>query len=386
MSHRPRVVTDRTARLAWLPTDLGVAASCLPAVAAALAAGILLDSPRSGAVAAGAAVTVGFGAFKHVHHSRAFAMLAATAGICVSTALGTLAGRSDATMIAAVLLWALAAGLLPAVTGDLGWVGQQCAIFLMVAGNFPGGPEHALARTALVLGGSVVQVLVVEGLRRLVRPPLALPAAGEVVESARAAVATVAREVRARSDVFRRAARVAVVLAAAVETWRLLHLPNGYWMAMTALLLVRPNLRATFGRAAERVAGTVAGAGLATLLAHTLPRVTAHPSSHWVSAGLTAAFALLALALQQGNRLGRRAITYPGSYGVFAACLTAYVVYLLHYGGLEQRGVAVVRVLLTALGGLFALAVHLPFERALHVPRIPRLRRHAPGHAPNVPG
>jgi len=71
-----------------------------------------------------------------------------------------------------------------------------------------------------------------------------------VADSARAAGAALAREVRARSDTFRRAVQIAVVLAAAVETWRWLHLPNGYWMAMTALPLVRPNLRGTFAPAA----------------------------------------------------------------------------------------------------------------------------------------
>ena len=66
---------------------------------------------------------------------------------------------------------------------------------------------------------------------------------------------------------------------------------------------------------------------------------------------------------------------------MFAACLTAYVVSLLHYGGLDEREVAVVRVLLTAVGGLFALAVHLPFDR------VPRFSRHAVarGAAPAAP-
>ena len=357
------------ARVAWLFTDLGIAASALPAIVAVLAAGIVFGSAQSGAVAAGGAFTVGFAAYKRVHGSRGLTMLLAAAGICVATVAGTLAGRSDIAMAVAVLLSGLVAGLLPAANADLGWVGQQGTIFLMVASNYPGTLTHAAARTGLLLGGSVLQFLTIEGFRALAHPAPAPPTRRDLADAVQRARAALAAEARTRSETFRRAVRLAVVLATAVETWRWLHLPNGYWMAMTALLLVRPNLRGTFGRAAQRVAGTVAGAAFATLLTDWLPRVTAHPSSHWLAAGLTALFALLALALLPGNHVGARTLAYPGDYAVFAACLTAYVVYLLHYGGLDEREVAVVRVLLTLLGGVFALAVHLPFDR------VPRLHR-----------
>ncbi|HEY0777317.1 MAG TPA: FUSC family protein [Gemmatirosa sp.] len=364
-------MTPSPARPPWLLTDAGIACSALPGIVALLGAGILLGSPRSGAVAAGGAFTLAFAAFKQVRNSRALTMLLAAAGICVATVVGTLASQSDVTMVAAVLVSGLAAGLLPEVAADLGWVGQQATIFLMVAGNYPGGLRPAAARAGLLLAGGAVQFVIIQGLRALARPVPRPPAWPALVESARAAGATLAHAVRTRSVTFHRAVRLAVVLAAAVETWRRLHLPNGYWMAMTALLLVRPNLRGTFGRAAQRVAGTVIGAALATLLTTVLPRVTAHPSSHWVSAELTAVFALLSLALLPGNQVGPRKVSYAGDYVVFAACLTAYVVYLLHYGGLDEREVAMVRVLLTALGGVFALAVHLPFDR---LPRFDRAR------------
>ena len=364
-------MTPSAARTPWLLTDVGIAVAAVPAIVALLVAGVLFGSPRSGAVAASAAFTVGIAAFKHVHGSRGLTMLLAAAAICLSTVVGTLVGQSDAAMAVAVLCFGLAAGLLPAVTADAGWIGQQAAIFLMVASNYPGGLKHAGERAGLLLAGSALQVVTIEGLLALARPVPSPPTRQDLVDAGRRARAALAHEARTRSDTFHRALRLAVVLAIAVETWRWLHLPNGYWMAMTALLLVRPNLRGTFGRASQRVAGTVAGATLATVLTHVLPRVTAHPSSHWIAAGLTAVFALLALMLVPGNRVGARAISYPGDYAVFAACLTAYVVYLLHYGGLDEREVAVVRVLLTALGGVFALAVHLPFDR---MPRFHRAR------------
>jgi hypothetical protein len=321
-----------------------------------LAGGILGDNRAAAAVAAGAAVVAGFGAFKSIRCSPGFAMALATAGMAVSALTGTLAGQTEVTLLLVVLLWGFGAGLLSALEANLGWVGQQCTIVLMVAAAFPGGPEQATYRTLLVLGGSLLQLICIEGIRRLFGVPARFPSPTELRESARATYAALRTELGIHSASTQRALSLAVVLAATVEAWRGLHLPNGYWMAMTVLLLVKPDFRGTIARGVERVLGTVVGAALATVIAVALP----HSSLPWAAASLTASFALLTLLLQQGNRIGPKRLDFPGSYALFAMTLTAYIVFLLDYAGWEERAVAANRVLFTVLGGVFALAVHLP--------------------------
>ncbi len=338
-------------------TGPGTALTAMPAVVGLLAAGVLLDEMAAAAVATAAAVTVGFGAFKRVSGSFAVAMGLVAAGMGVSALVGTLAGQAWEAMVAVVLLWGFGTGLFPIFKSDLAWVAQQCTIVMLVAGAFPGSVAHAADRAALVLGGSGLQFVCVTALVRLFGPAPVIVPPGWAAASRTVGV-TLAAEIRSGSATVGRAVRLAVVLAVAVELWRWFHWRNGYWLGMTVLLLVRPGFRDTVVRAGERVLGTLVGAVLATLLIHALP-LTPSP---WEVAGLVVVFAFLALMLQQGNTLGSRTLTYPGSYTVFAGCLTAYIVFLLDYGNLSPRGVAEERVLLTLYGGVLALAVHIPLD------------------------
>lgn len=62
------------------------------------------------------------------------------------------------------------------------------------------------------------------------------------------------------SFAMRHALRVAIVTTVAVLVTRLLNLPRGYWVTITALIILQPFAGATLIRGLQRVLGTVAGA------------------------------------------------------------------------------------------------------------------------------
>jgi uncharacterized membrane protein YccC len=114
-------------------------------------------------------------------------------------------------------------------------------------------------------------------------------------------------------------------------------LSNGYWVPMTALLILRSDLSETLTRGLARMAGTIIGAGLATLLVSTL---RPGPATLIV---LIVLFAWLCYS------------TVIVSYGTFSVSVTAYIAFLLALGGLPENDVALHRVANTCLGGSLAL-------------------------------
>jgi uncharacterized membrane protein YgaE (UPF0421/DUF939 family) len=111
---------------------------------------------------------------------------------------------------------------------------------------------------------------------------------------------------------------------------------------MTALLVLRTNLRETLSRGLARLIGTVLGAGLATLLAATF-----RPDLTSLSV-LVVIFAWLCYSVVTVN------------YGAFSICITTYIAFLLAMAGLPEGQVAFYRVANTTLGGGLALLVALP--------------------------
>ena len=137
------------------------------------------------------------------------------------------------------------------------------------------------------------------------------------------------------------ALRLAITLAVSTEIYRHFGFANGYWIPMTALLVLRPGLTDTVSRAIARTVGTLAGAMLASFaLAHLSP---APPTL----AVLTLLFAWLAYSLNNVN------------YGLFTLCLTAYIVCLLALNSLPGNEVAYHRAISTIIGGSLALSVRL---------------------------
>jgi uncharacterized membrane protein YccC len=137
------------------------------------------------------------------------------------------------------------------------------------------------------------------------------------------------------------AIRLAVTLGVSTEIYRRFGFASGYWIPMTALLVLRPGLTDTVSRAIARTIGTLTGALVATFsLAHLSP----NPS---VLVALVLLFAWLAYSLNTVN------------YALFTVCLTAYIVCLLALNSLPGNEIAVRRAICTVIGGALALSVRL---------------------------
>lgn len=153
--------------------------------------------------------------------------------------------------------------------------------------------------------------------------------------------ATLRANLTPRSVAFRHAVRMAVCLSAALWISRLLHLPHGYWLPMTAAIVLRPDFAATFNFGLLRVLGTVLGLVLTTVLLHITPD---EPWAHLaLMAVLCMAFRYLAGA----------------HYGIAVAALTGTVVILLSFEGVNPGLAVSDRVLNTALGCGMALLAYV---------------------------
>ncbi len=136
----------------------------------------------------------------------------------------------------------------------------------------------------------------------------------------------------------RHAVRTAITLGIAAWLAHVLPLSRGYWITLTAALVLKPDYTTTFSRGIARLGGTIAGALAAAALA-----VTFHPSAH-LDAAFTLLFATLAF------------VVFAANYGLFSLAVTGYVVFLLAVAGQGDAEAVRDRLLATLLGGALASA------------------------------
>jgi len=140
---------------------------------------------------------------------------------------------------------------------------------------------------------------------------------------------------------FRHAVRLAVVLALAATIGEVFSLQRGYWITLTASLVLRPDFTTTFTRGLARIGGTIGGVIAATLI------VQAVPNTPHVYLALATFFAAIGYAAFQLN------------YGLFSFTVTAYVVFLLALLGVPEQYAVVNRLLATIAGGMLAMLSYL---------------------------
>lgn len=301
---------------------------CLPVIGALLTAGLVSGAKAEAVIAAGGALTVGFGAFRRVSQWPPAAMVFAATGTAVAAWIGCIAGLSPWGLIPGAGVWAGICALLTTLDLAAWWIVLQWAIAMFVAGYYPAGPVQATGRAALILAGGLAQVAVMSFLLRR------WPEVDTVPErwSWTRASSHFLGALTWRSPLGRYAVRacVAVMIATAIE--RGFGLSNGYWAPMTALLVLKPTMRETFARTCQRLAGTLVGAGLITFVAHVLEL----PPPGLVV--LVLLFAWLSYALQFVN------------YAAFTTSITAYVVLLLAIADAPEAASAGHRILATGIG------------------------------------
>lgn len=134
---------------------------------------------------------------------------------------------------------------------------------------------------------------------------------------------------------FRHALRVGVTAAAATALAHVLGVQRGYWITLTALIVLQPSAGATWVRGLQRIGGTVAGGIAAAAIGALVHDPRAMLGVVFVLAGL-------AVSVLQVN------------YGVYSALLTPTFV-LLAETSAPDRHLPGIRVVNTLLGGALAL-------------------------------
>jgi hypothetical protein len=320
-------------------------------VAFCLFAGVLAGHPGAGLVAGGGAFTVGFGANQRISDSRLLPMIAAVFGTSTATLAGTVVGHKDYWLLIAAGISSVIYAVLTTRHTGLAWVGQQAFIALVVSSAFPSGPRLALIRTALIAGGGVVQVVTTSTalcFRGVHRDIVCLgPAWRRQMEAEDRSLLRALREIPAAlpalsaHDSIAFSLRMLFTILVATELYRRSGMQSGYWIPMTALLVLKPAFSETLARATLRVVGTLAGAWLGSLF---LAQMAPSPA---ILAAFTALFALLAYATNAIN------------YGLYTAFLTAYIVFLLSLIQIPGATIAHRRAACTAVGAAIALVIHL---------------------------
>ncbi|AHF91489.1 membrane protein [Opitutaceae bacterium TAV5] len=148
--------------------------------------------------------------------------------------------------------------------------------------------------------------------------------------------------------------RLAVLLAAGTGAFYWLDLPHGYWLPLTIVVVLQPDYGATRARAAQRLAGTVAGSLFASFL--------------------------LWLRLPPGVELGAVAVSVflfcylvRRHYAVAVFFVTVFVVLLMEASGVQTAGIALERTGATLAGGLIALGAAMLFWPVWERDRLPPL-------------
>ena len=140
-----------------------------------------------------------------------------------------------------------------------------------------------------------------------------------------------------RSAAMRHALRLAGAITAATLIAHLVGLQRGYWIGVTAAIVLRPDFATTFSRGLSRAAGTMLGVGVASLLA-----VTVHPE------GVLLGLLVGAFTAAAGGLLF-------ASYLAFSVAITGTVVFLLATVDPNPVADAEERLLATAIGAALAL-------------------------------
>jgi hypothetical protein len=142
----------------WRDLAPGRAARATLGVLTPLALGIATGHVQEGTFAALGALPAGFVAFRGVTRTRVLAVVAAAAGMAVSTFVGaTAAGSQPWLLVPVVMIWAYLVGLTATLGPTAMVVALQWPVALLIASALPLGPGPAALRAGLVLAGGLWQ-------------------------------------------------------------------------------------------------------------------------------------------------------------------------------------------------------------------------------------
>lgn len=292
-------------------------------------------------------MNTGFGQKHRIDDSSLLPMIFVTFGMAFSGFFGVLIGHENLLLVIVAALWGFGYGMLTSRPEGYGWVGQQCVITFLVASAFPAPLSAAVDRGLLLFSGGAIQLILSSTLlqlfnelrshlfqleRYLREEEIAFREA--LIETARSVL-----ERRFTISAIPFSVRLAVTIGISTEIYRRLHYPSGYWIPMTALLVLKPELTDTVSRVIARMLGTMCGAiAVSFLLAHL------HATPLVLAIG-TVIFAWLAYGFLNVN------------YALFTMAITSYIVFLLALNQIPGKELAERRTICTAIGAGISLCI-----------------------------
>ncbi|TQK27358.1 FUSC family protein [Arthrobacter sp. SLBN-53] len=157
------------------------------------------------------------------------------------------------------------------------------------------------------------------------------------------------------SPILRHTIRLAAATVIGVAVWRYAGVPHGAWIALTVLMVLRPETAHTYTRCVWRIVGTAAGVALGAVIV-----AVSGPSP---IASTVLAVLLVALAYASAEV----------SYLAVNTAIAAALVLLLNTGGTGDAAAIADRLLAVLIGGALAVTVHV----ALPDNALVRLRQRA---------
>ena len=175
------------------------------------------------------------------------ALIGSTTGVALATAVSASLWLTVLATLSWVAIWCLVRGVgLPAV--GVGFV--TCAVFIIVAGQPARLVDVPLRTAAYLLGGTVALVLGVAMVR---------PTAGATTPARMFPSGSVRFVAETAGFARQHAVRASVMVAVATLAYRLLHIPDGYWIPLAVIAVLQPDARSGRTRALQRALGTLAG-------------------------------------------------------------------------------------------------------------------------------
>jgi hypothetical protein len=322
----------------WRAAQIRDACISVIAVALCLFSGMIAASPQLGMAATTGALSIGFGAAHRLANTPGLAMLVAAFGMGVCAFLGVILGHSPLAAALAGGLVAMACGIATQFGQASWWFTLQWSIAFFLAMAMPGGLQSATERAALVLAGGLLQLGIrVVSWRWIGSGTAARLRPSDFIRSLPTVVALTLPPTSVSSSQLSYALIAGAMTAIAIFVERALKIPNGYWIPMTALIILRPQVHDAATLTVQRIAGTLAAAGAATLIAASI-----RPS------GIVLVMTVIVLTW----------CTYAFqrvSYAVFSFGITAAVVFLLAIAGLPEPVAAAHRIIATVIGALLAV-------------------------------
>ncbi len=286
-------------------------------------------SPAAAVAAGGAATIAGTTALRGSPRGRVPRVLVVSGAAGVAAFAGAALGHHTAVagvvFVFVVALWSVGAGLMWALSAHAGLVASGITALLVCCSHAPSTAAGAAATAGLAVFGGLTQAALVA----------AWPRRGSAAPTHEPLTFTVT------SPILRHAIRLGGAAGIGSALAMLTGAAQGYWIAVTVLLVLRPETAHTYTRCAIRVAATLASTGLATSLV-----VLGQPSG-----AVCAVLAVVCVGISY-------AVSGIG-YVPTTAVLAAAVVFLVDIDGPVNSDALGERLLATTLGGALAVASHV---------------------------